>query len=145
MYRICHSWTSSGTMSFKLFKLKVNKKLKSLRNRKHYKAPSILLDFCEYTNLHGFNSLLQEIQTNQTQPNFQNRIGLVIWFSSILCGIIFAIYLVALVLVRYRIHPTMMTIETNYLETWQVDFPGVTICNVNAIYKPKTLNLTKEL
>lgn len=136
-------------MSFKLFKLKQNKewnrsrkKLGPKKSRVNRFTRSIVMDFCGYTNLHGFNSLLQEIQSN---PSPASRIGFVIWLASILCGIFFTIYLIALVLERYRIHPTIMTIETNYLETWQVDFPGVTICNVNSIYKPKTHKLTEEL
>lgn len=145
-----HSLTSSGTMSFSLFK--VNKKLKSFtkfrkspRRKDSKLGESILLEFCEYTNLHGFNSLLNEIQLIKLQPRSASRVGLIIWLVTIFCGIFFTVYLFMLVYAKYKIQPTIMTIETNYLQTWKVDFPGVTICNVNAIYKPNTLKLTKEL
>lgn len=143
-------------MSFSLFKL--NRKLNNcidLRRpsgkfrSKHSKiskyTQSIFLEFCEYTNIHGFKCLLQEIQMVKEKPNTASKLGLIIWSTFIFIGIFFTIYLFMLVLGRYKIQPTIMTIETNYLETWKVDFPGVTICNVNSIYKPNTIKLQQEL
>lgn len=156
-YHASHSLPSVGTMSFSFFK--VNKKLKNYFNsrkpiRRKFRtnhsrlseySQSIFLEFCEYTNIHGFKCLLQEYQMTKEHPSTASKIGLVVWIASIFSGIFFTVYLFMLVLGRYTIQPTIMTIETNYLETWKVDFPGVTICNVNAIYKPNTLKLTEEL
>lgn len=60
-------------------------------------------------------------------------------------GAVFAIVLINLVWKRFQTTPTITTVETNNYPIWNVNFPAVTICNINKVYAPATKNITDKL
>lgn len=82
-------------------------------------------------------------------------------------GVSFAVVLILLVWDRFQSTPTITTIETNNYPIWNVpvspntrmdnknqlivyayhdlQFPAVTLCNINKVHRPATMNITEKL
>lgn len=60
-------------------------------------------------------------------------------------GAVFAVVLMRLVWDRFQTTPTITTVETNNYPIWNVNFPAVTICNINKVYAPATRNIIEKL
>lgn len=63
-------------------------------------------------------------------------LSLSLWIVVLTLSIIFAVILMLLVWERFRTTPTITTIETNNYPIWNVNFPAVTICDINKVYRP---------
>lgn len=73
------------------------------------------------------------------------RISRVLWFLSCIAGIMCAVIMGSLVWRRFKINPTITTIATTNHPIWEVPFPSVTICNINKVYAPNAVNITRLL
>lgn len=58
-----------------------------------------------------------------------------VWIVVCLLSLIFTVVLMLLVYNRYRTTPTITTIETNNFPIWNVNFPAVTICEINKVHR----------
>lgn len=72
-------------------------------------------------------------------------LSLLIWVTACILGIVFAVILIMLVYERFQSTPTITTVETNNFPIWNVQFPAVTICNNNKVFKPATASITTKL
>lgn len=152
---------------------KIIPKLKIQTRQFKDKFYEILKDFCLSTSLHGFLQIahdFSELKDKRMSPrsvlfshlsNLSSYLWLPLsfcrqrlllkwlsvtfWGGSILIGTIFAIIFVILVWQRFELKPTITRVETNFYPIWNVPFPSVTICNINKVYRPATLNITKKL
>lgn len=77
--------------------------------------------------------------------SFLKWLSVSFWGGSILIGAAFAFIIINLVWQRFELKPTITRVETNFYPIWNVPFPSVTICNINKVYRPATLNITKQL
>lgn len=68
-----------------------------------------------------------------------------IWTNACIIGICVGVILLKLIWIRYENQPMITSIESNYYPIQKVDFPIVTICNVNKVYEPATKNIRKIL
>lgn len=50
-----------------------------------------------------------------------------------------------LVWVKFQNTPTITTVETNNYPISNIQFPAVTLCNLNKVYAPAAENITKQL
>lgn len=73
------------------------------------------------------------------------RISRILWFLSCVAGVFVGVYMMNLVWIRFQESPTITTIETTSHPIWFVPFPAVTICNINKVYAPNTVNITGRL
>ncbi len=75
----------------------------------------------------------------------QKLVTALIW-SCICIGLaLFAITLMKLVYDKYESTPIITVVDTNNFPIWNVNFPSVTVCNVNKVYAPSTTNITNQL
>lgn len=93
-----------------------------------------LRSFCESTTLHGFRYI----------PD-NNKCKCIVWFIACILSTLFCGYLIYLQLNRYHLKQINTSIETTGYPVWEVDFPAVTICSVNSVYKNKTNKFAKLL
>lgn len=100
-----------------------------MTRRKH-----CISSFCELTSLHGF----KYIPTT-------NKYKSCLWCIVCVLSGLFCCYLIYLQLNRYHMKRINTSIETIGYPVWEVDFPAVTICNVNAVCKNKTEKFKKIL
>ncbi|GAB0097885.1 sodium channel protein Nach [Sergentomyia squamirostris] len=104
--------------------------------------------FCKETTLHGVRYIV-----GKKNPDGYNRrlkqitilISRLVWMTACVSGAIFAIAMMSLVWDRFQTTPTVTTIETTSHPVWDVPFPSVTLCNINKVYRPNTLNITRIL
>lgn len=64
---------------------------------------------------------------------------------SCVAGLYCALLMMRLVWRRFELNPTITTIDTTSHPIWEVAFPGVTICNINKVYAPNAVNITRKL
>ncbi|XP_057656687.1 sodium channel protein Nach-like isoform X1 [Diorhabda carinulata] len=111
-------------------------KLKTKPSRKHKSFFSVMSetfeDFVENTSIHGFKYIRKVGATEK-----------IFWTIVLISGLFSAIYMTFLFWERYITNPTRTTIKTMYAPTTTIQFPAVTICNVNGILKDK-LNIFLE-
>lgn len=60
-------------------------------------------------------------------------------------GMIFAIVLMVLAWRRFQTTPTITTVETINYPIWNLEFPAVTVCSNNKVYKPAADELKPKL
>lgn len=102
-------------------------------NRRH-KLKNCVVSFCESTNLHGFKYI----------PN-TNKYKCFVWCMACILSALFCCFLIYLQLNRYHLKRINTSIETIGYPVWKIDFPAVTICNVNTVYKSRTEKFKKLL
>lgn len=73
------------------------------------------------------------------------KISRFLWFLSCVAGVICAIVMMRLVLIRFKNSPTITTIDTTNHPIWEVPFPSVTLCNLNKVYRPNSRRITTTL
>lgn len=69
----------------------------------------------------------------------------IIWAVSCVLGAVMAIVMMRLIWTKFQTTPTITTIETNNFPIWNVQFPAVTLCNINKVYKPAAENIREKL
>lgn len=129
-----------------------------------------ILSFFKLSTLHGLRNIpndLNEIKvTTSKYAIFRNipvifytlstfyvhrthkvikAISLIIWVLVCMLSGFFSIYLMLIVWDRFRVTPTVTTIETNNYPNWHVNFPAVTICDINKVYRPLAEPIMKQL
>lgn len=67
-----------------------------------------------------------------------------VWGGAIIIGTLLAILMTVLVWNRSQTTPTLTTIDTYYHPIWNVPFPAITLCNLNAVYRPAFDKLTEK-
>lgn len=70
---------------------------------------------------------------------------MMIWTNAFIIGICVGVMLLKLIWLRYEDRPMITTIENYYYPIQKVDFPILTICNVNKVYEPATRNIRNLL
>jgi acid-sensing ion channel, other len=104
--------------------------------------------FCRKTTVHGMKFIVDnENDENEyfKLSNTRKKISRCIWFVICLLGISMACALVIKFYGKFQTRPIMTSIETTTYPVWGLDFPAVTICNINKVYKPRTKNITEKL
>ncbi|CAH1102335.1 unnamed protein product [Psylliodes chrysocephalus] len=93
-------------------------------------------DFAENTSIHGLKyTVMKEIGT--WEKSF--------WTIVVLSGFVTSVYLTFLFWERYVSNPTRTTIMSYYAPTSMIQFPAVTICNINRIMDSKVDTFMKTL
>lgn len=69
----------------------------------------------------------------------------IIWGGSFFVGIALLVILNILFWQREQAISTITTIDTYYYNIYAVPFPSITICNINAIHRPKLQRLIDKL
>lgn len=122
----------------------------------------ILISFLMSSSLHGLKHIVAndvrdvnttgtgelKIKILDTSDKFKKwRLILqrTLWIALTVLGTLFSVYLMKLVWNRFQTQPTVTTVETTNYPIWDVPFPAVTVCNVDKIYKPRTLKIYKLL
>lgn len=90
--------------------------------------------YCKNTSLHGFHYIYSE-----------SKFMVVLWAFMCICSGIFCYYLILLQLRRYNQNRISTTIATTAYPIWKVNFPAVTICNFNSVYKDNMKPITTLL
>lgn len=60
-------------------------------------------------------------------------------------GGLMTVLLIQLVWSRYQTSPTITTVETNNFPIWNVQFPAITLCNINKVYAPASMHIREKL
>lgn len=112
--------------------------------------------FLSTTSLHGVKHIVTWT-SNKTYRSIEKNYGLVIgntglnkrlqyrsifqsslWIIVTTVGLLFSIYLMLLVWIRFQTQPTVTTVETINYPIWDVPFPAVTVCNINKVQRKNT-------
>ncbi|KAL7302568.1 hypothetical protein TKK_0005203 [Trichogramma kaykai] len=96
----------------------------------------VLKEYCKNTSLHGFRYIVSK------DSNISERI---IWFLVCIFGLVFGVTLMLLIWQRFVQTPTVTTIETTTHPIFNLNFPAVTICNYNKVYKPRATEFGREM
>nr|XP_033328781.1 sodium channel protein Nach-like [Megalopta genalis] len=92
--------------------------------------------YCKYTKLAGFRYFV-EARTS--------------WFDRLFWGLLYVITVPAMIYtiwtgyLEIMENPCLQTVETEYVETQNLDFPGVSICSINRISRQAAKELAYEL
>ncbi|XP_076658777.1 sodium channel protein Nach [Halictus rubicundus] len=92
--------------------------------------------YCRYTKLVGFRYFV-EARTS--------------WFDRLLWGMLYAIAVPAMIYTIYEGYmdimqnPCFNTVETEQMDTQDLDFPGVSICSINRISRRAAMEIANEL
>jgi acid-sensing ion channel, other len=104
--------------------------------------------FCRKTSIHGMKFIVDD-ETDENEyfklSSTRKKISRCIWFFICLLGITMACGLVITFYGKFQTRPIMTSIDTTTYPIWGLDFPGVTICNINKVYAPRTKNITEKL
>jgi Amiloride-sensitive sodium channel len=104
--------------------------------------------FCRKTSVHGMKFIVDE-ENDENElfklSSTRKKVSRFIWFLICLMGISMAIGLVVTFYGKFQTRPITTSIETTTYPIWGLDFPGVTICNINKVYSPNTRNITEKL
>ena len=60
-------------------------------------------------------------------------------------GLVFSVLLMNLVWQRFRQTPTVTTIESTTFPIFSLNFPAVSICNYNKVYKPHADKFSEDM
>lgn len=124
--------------------------------------------FCKQSSLHGFKNVINDIEDIETSPSKSDLIcdkrkthdsqitncrthkmsqffSLMVWIVVCTLSLIFAVALMLLVYQRFRTTPTITTIETNNFPIWNVNFPAVTICDINKVHRSAAEPIIQQL
>ncbi|XP_018562387.1 sodium channel protein Nach-like [Anoplophora glabripennis] len=93
-------------------------------------------DFANNTSIHGLK------YTVSTKVGPYEK---VFWSLITIFGLYGAVYMTMLFWERYTSNLTRTTVFTAYAPTTEIQFPGVTICNLNSIMTPKVQEFMKKL
>ncbi|XP_054014709.1 pickpocket protein 28-like [Hylaeus anthracinus] len=90
--------------------------------------------YCENTGLHGFRYIVKS----------KTLMDKIVWFTICTSSIAFCVVLMFRLWINFSSNPTMTMIDTsNPIKDLQ--FPGITICNNNKVYKPHADVIAQKL
>ncbi|GFO08327.1 eukaryotic translation initiation factor 3 subunit f [Plakobranchus ocellatus] len=88
---------------------------------KHTTAKDLIHEFSQTTSMHGVSHIAAQ------GPAWRR----ILWSILVICFVAWAIHNVAQILSDYNSHPVMTSVSSEYQS--KMDFPAVTICNLNRI------------
>ncbi|XP_031787058.1 sodium channel protein Nach [Nasonia vitripennis] len=92
--------------------------------------------YCENTTLHGFRYVVSRDST---------IVEKFIWLLVCILGLSFSVALMMLVWQRFKQTPTVTTIESTTHPIFSLNFPAVSICNYNKVYKPHADKFSEDM
>ncbi|XP_058804612.1 pickpocket protein 28-like, partial [Phymastichus coffea] len=104
--------------------------------RQCQKIKNFLCQYCHETSLHGFKYVVSN-ESSSTEK--------IAWALVCIIGLTLSALLMSLIWQRFRRTPTVTTIDTTTYPIFGLNFPAVSICNYNKVYKPHADRLSDEM
>lgn len=110
-----------------------NNVAKSDQNSKKSIAKCLILDWCSYCTAHGISNISRA----------KNNVTLAVWICFYLASIVFCAYNIINIIVEFSQYNVLINIEL--INESPIDFPAVTVCNLNPFDKTKANSYIDKL